>query len=85
MTHGKIAYEAYAKNAKGRSLVSGAKLPEFEALGKETRNSWEAAAEAVLMSETLESNSPKTAESMLNEMKKNLAESAVGVPTKLHE
>jgi hypothetical protein len=77
MTHGKIAYEAYAKNAKGRSLVSGAALPAFEDLGKETRESWEAAAEAVLMGET--------SEDMLDEMRKRLADSAVGVPTKLHE
>jgi hypothetical protein len=77
MTHGKIAYEAYAKNAKGRSLVSGSPLPPFEALGKETRDSWEAAAEAVLLTDE--------PEPMLDKMKKKLAESPVGVPTKLQE
>lgn len=44
---GKIAYEAYCRSSGGVSLVSGAKLPEWEVLAPEIKSAWEAAAEAV--------------------------------------
>ncbi len=45
---GKIAYDAYCEKSKGVSLISGAKLPDFEALSDEIKDAWRAAAEAVI-------------------------------------
>ena len=51
MTHeevlGRIAYNAYVVEAGGVSLVSGAKLPEWEELQAPIRSAWIAAARAV--------------------------------------
>jgi hypothetical protein len=44
---GKIAYEAYVKEAGGVSLVSGESLPAWSCLSLEIRKSWEAAGNAV--------------------------------------
>lgn len=44
---GSIAYEAYCENTGGVSLISGAKLPTWDALSAEIRAAWEAAADAV--------------------------------------
>lgn len=45
---GHIAYDAYCESAGGVSLVSGAKLPEWNALHEKIRTAWECAAAAVL-------------------------------------
>lgn len=44
---GQIAYEAYFESSKGKSLISGAPLPEFDGQREDVRTAWEAAAEAV--------------------------------------
>lgn len=43
----KIAYEAYCNATGGRSLISGAELPTWEALKPEIQQAWDAAAQAV--------------------------------------
>lgn len=48
INYGKIAYNAYCKSSGGVSLVSGAKLPEWESLDDKIRTAWECAAESVL-------------------------------------
>jgi hypothetical protein len=45
---GKIAYDAYCKSSGGVSLVSGAKLPEWDVLSPAIKLAWESAAEAVV-------------------------------------
>lgn len=45
---GKIAYNAYCKQAGGVSLISGDKLPEFEVLKPEIQDAWDAAAAAAV-------------------------------------
>lgn len=47
MRTAKIAYDAYVKKAGGVSLITGDKLPEFEALKSEIQEAWVAAARAV--------------------------------------
>ena len=44
---GRIAYAAYVADAGGKSLVSGATLPEWEELKAPIRSAWIAAARAV--------------------------------------
>jgi hypothetical protein len=44
---GKINYQGYRLAAAGRSLVSGAELPEWDDLPSEIQGAWEAAADAV--------------------------------------
>jgi hypothetical protein len=46
--YAQIAYEAYRKQTGGVSLVSGDKLPPFEALRPEIQDAWWAASYAVL-------------------------------------
>lgn len=46
--YAKIAYDGYRKASRGVSLVSGAQLPEFEALAEPIKNAWDAAAAAVI-------------------------------------
>ena len=53
-TCGQIAYEAYAVQAGGVSLVSGTSLPSWHALPAGIREAWEAAGRAVLNSTTPE-------------------------------
>lgn len=45
---GRVAYEAYCKASGGKSLVSGAPLPAWDALCQEIRDAWDAAADAVI-------------------------------------
>lgn len=45
---GKVAYDAYCKSTGGVSLISGAKLPEWEELKVEIKTAWDAAARAVM-------------------------------------
>lgn len=44
---GKIAYDAYCHTSGGLSLISGAKLPDWNDLIPEIKDAWRAAAEAV--------------------------------------
>lgn len=48
MNYGKIAYDAYCTSSGGVSLVSGAKLPAWEALSPEIKTAWDCAARAVI-------------------------------------
>lgn len=48
MAYGKDAYEAYRNHAGGKSLVSGAALPEWSELPASIQGAWEAAAEAAV-------------------------------------
>ena len=43
----KVAYEAYVKRSAGVSLVSGAKLPAWDAVDTSIQAAWMAAAMAV--------------------------------------
>jgi len=43
---GRAAYEAYAMCGDGKSLISGAALPEWDELRPEIREAWDAAARA---------------------------------------
>lgn len=43
-----IAYEAYRKSSGGKSLISGAPIPEFAALPEAIKVAWKAAADAVV-------------------------------------
>jgi hypothetical protein len=45
---GKVAYDAYFANSKGKSLISGAPLPSWEQQADAIKNAWRAAAEAVV-------------------------------------
>lgn len=45
---GQVAYEAYFEYSKGKSLISGAPLPTFQAQSLEVRGAWEEAARAVV-------------------------------------
>jgi hypothetical protein len=45
---GQVAYEAYLAKSDGRSLVSGAELPDWGLVPGDIRDAWEAAASAVL-------------------------------------
>lgn len=47
MHFAKIAYDAYCKSTGGVSLISGDKLPEFDALKDSIKQAWLAAASAV--------------------------------------
>ncbi len=44
---GQIAYEAYCESSKGKSLITGARLPTFKDQRKEVKEAWEAAALAI--------------------------------------
>lgn len=57
--YGRIAYVAYAKNSKFRSLVSGDSLPMWEDLPPEIRRGWITSAKAVLTAYNKELNSAK--------------------------
>jgi hypothetical protein len=46
--YGKTAYDGYCKSSGGKSLISGASLPEFDKLPVEIRQAWQAAAAAVV-------------------------------------
>lgn len=45
---GQVAYEAYFDHCDGRSLVSGAALPGWDAHSEEIQQAWEAAGQAVV-------------------------------------
>lgn len=47
MHFAKIAYDTYSRSTGGVSLISGDRLPEFEALKDEIKRAWLAAATAV--------------------------------------
>lgn len=47
LSYGQIAYQGYLKKSKGRSLVSGHKLPKWNQLDNAIKEAWEAAAAAV--------------------------------------
>lgn len=47
MHFAKIAYDAYCQSTGGVSLISGDKLPEFDALKESIKQAWLAAANAV--------------------------------------
>ena len=51
MTLAQVAYEAYSEQAGGRSLATGAELPEWDALPAPIREAWEVAILAVLTRE----------------------------------
>lgn len=55
---GRAAYEGYRAYSDGRSLVSGAALPEWDAQDPEIRAAWRAAADAVLMMRDLQERRP---------------------------
>ncbi len=46
--YGRIAYEAYCGKTDWKSLVSGAALPQWNALKPEIRDAWDVAAAAVV-------------------------------------
>ena len=46
-TTGEIAYQAYCKYSKGKSLVSGDTLPTWKYLSPEIRTAWNLAGDAV--------------------------------------
>jgi hypothetical protein len=46
---GKVGYDAYCKQTGGVSLISGDKLPEFDALKSAIKDAWAAAAQAVAL------------------------------------
>lgn len=46
--YGKIAYEAYSRDTKGRSLISGDPLPQWDELSTPIQHAWIAAAFAVM-------------------------------------
>jgi len=48
VTKGQIAYEAYSKQAGGKSLATGWPLPSWFQLNVAVKDAWEAAAKAVL-------------------------------------
>lgn len=48
MELGRIAYEAYKQHSRGKSLVSGANLPEWEDQAKEIKAAWNNAASAAV-------------------------------------
>jgi hypothetical protein len=48
---GRLAYDAYARKAGGRSLVSGDRLPPWDDLDQKIKDAWLAAASAVLSGE----------------------------------
>lgn len=45
---GQLAYEAYLEASDGRSLVSGAELPTWDAQDPRIQRAWDHAADAVL-------------------------------------
>lgn len=45
---GHIAYQAYFDYSKGKSLISGARLPKWEDQSEEIKKAWEAAANSVI-------------------------------------
>ncbi len=49
-TLGRIAYEAYRAKSGGKSLISGADIPGFDALPEAIKQAWEAAGDAVAAS-----------------------------------
>lgn len=51
-TLGQIAYEAYSGYSGGKSLVSGADLPVWDALASEIRSAWQVTANAVFEAKT---------------------------------
>lgn len=44
-TYGRHAYERYIYSSGGKSLISGAELPEFDGLSPEVKKAWIAAAD----------------------------------------
>jgi len=53
-TLGEVAYQGYCKSSNNKSLVSGQELPAFKDLSTEIKTAWEAAANAVVDSNTKE-------------------------------
>lgn len=51
---GKIAFDAYKDKASGVSLISGAMLPEWADLNGSIQEAWTAAANAVLMFDSMQ-------------------------------
>ena len=45
---GEIAYEAYCKASKNKSLISGAKLPKWKDVRPDIKSAWRDSAAAVL-------------------------------------
>jgi hypothetical protein len=46
-SYGQIGYEAYCAHTKGKSLITGSKLPEWDALMPHIREAWDAAGAAI--------------------------------------
>ncbi len=45
---GKVAYDAYFKQCDGKSLISGAPLPQWHEQSEAIRTAWNVAAETVI-------------------------------------
>lgn len=45
---GQVAFEGYAEQSEGVSLVSGEQLPVWEMLPRDIQDAWEAGAQAVI-------------------------------------
>ena len=45
----RIAYEGYREHSKGKSLVTGEAIPEFDRLPGTIKDAWRAAAEAIIL------------------------------------
>jgi hypothetical protein len=58
MDPGFVAYAAYFTYAEGKSLVSGAPLPQWGDLGQDVRAAWRAAADGVLTMHNMEFHRP---------------------------
>lgn len=46
--YGQVAYDAYLNASNGKSLISGAPLPQWFEQAPEIRDAWDAAAAAVI-------------------------------------
>lgn len=46
--YGQVAYLAYKDASDGKSLISGAPLPQWHEQRQEIRDAWDAAADAVI-------------------------------------
>jgi len=50
---GKVAYNGYIKQSKGKSLISGEPLPSFDKLRREIQDAWAAAVIAVKLNQDM--------------------------------
>jgi hypothetical protein len=55
---GKVAYNAYIKQSGGVSLVTGDKLPEFDALKQTIKDAWAASGIAVNLDREMSQRAP---------------------------